>query len=34
VTPFHAVGPCRLQVLAETEAETLESGQFLIERMR
>ena len=34
VTPFHAAGPCRLQVLAETEAETIESGQFLIERMR
>jgi hypothetical protein len=34
VTPFHAPGPCRLQVLAETESETLESGQFLIERMR
>jgi hypothetical protein len=34
VTPFHAAGPCRLQVLAETESETLESGQFLIERMR
>ena len=25
--------PCRLQVLAETEAGTIESGQFLIERM-
>lgn len=34
VAPFHATGPCRLQVLAETEAETLESGQFLVERMR
>jgi hypothetical protein len=34
VAPFHASGPCRLQVLAETESETLESGQFLIERMR
>lgn len=34
VTPLHAPGPCRLQVLAETESETLESGQFLIERMR
>jgi hypothetical protein len=34
VAPFHAAGPCRLQVLAETEAETLESGQFLVERMR
>jgi hypothetical protein len=34
VTPFHATGPCRLQVTAETESETLESGQFLIERMR
>lgn len=34
VTPFTAAGPCRLQVLAETESETLESGQFLIERMR
>lgn len=33
VTPFHAGGPCRLQVLAETEAGTIESGQFLIERM-
>src|SRR5688500_5398134 len=29
VTPFHAAAPCRLQVLAETESETLESGQFL-----
>jgi uncharacterized protein DUF6941 len=34
VTPFRATAPCRLQVLAETESETLESGQFLIERMR
>ena len=34
VAPFHASGPCRLQVLAETESETLESGQFLVERMR
>ncbi|HKX59502.1 MAG TPA: hypothetical protein VJN00_09050 [Steroidobacteraceae bacterium] len=34
VTPFHAIAPCRLRVLAETESETLESGQFLIERMR
>jgi hypothetical protein len=34
VTPFQAIGPCRLRVLAETESETLESGQFLIERMR
>lgn len=34
VTPFHAAGPCRLQVRAETESETLESGQFLVERMR
>ena len=34
VAPFHAAGPCRLQVLAETEAETIESGQFLVERMR
>jgi hypothetical protein len=34
VAPFHAAGPCRLQVLAETEAETLESGQFLVDRMR
>jgi hypothetical protein len=34
VTPFHASGPCRLQVKAETESETLESGQFLIDRMR
>ena len=33
VTPFHANGPCRLQVLAETESGTIESGQFLIERM-
>jgi len=33
VTPFQASGPCRLQVLAETEAGTIESGQFLIERM-
>ncbi len=34
VTPFHATGPCRLRVLAETESGTVESGQFLIERMR
>jgi hypothetical protein len=34
VTPFQASGSCRLRVLAETESETLESGQFLIERMR
>jgi hypothetical protein len=34
VTPFHASGPCRLKVLAETESGTIESGQFLIERMR
>jgi len=34
VAPFHAAAPCRLQVQAETESETLESGQFLIERMR
>ena len=34
VTPFTANGPCRLQVQAETESETLESGQFLIESMR
>jgi hypothetical protein len=34
VAPFHATGPCRLQVLAETESGTIESGQFLIERMR
>jgi len=34
VTPFVAGGSCRLRVLAETESETLESGQFLIERMR
>ncbi len=34
VAPFNAAAPCRLQVLAETESETLESGQFLIERMR
>jgi hypothetical protein len=33
VTPFHAAGPCRLRVLAETESGTIESGQFLIERM-
>ena len=34
VTPFHASGPCRLRVVAETESETLESGQFMIDRMR
>jgi hypothetical protein len=34
VTPFHASGPCRLKVQAETESETIESGQFLIDRMR
>ncbi len=34
VTPFQASGTCRLRVLAETESETIESGQFLIERMR
>jgi hypothetical protein len=34
VTPFQASGPCRLRVVAETESEALESGQFLIERMR
>lgn len=34
VTPFQASGPCRLRVVAVTESETLESGQFLIERMR
>lgn len=34
VSPFHAAAACRLQVLAETESETLESGQFLVERMR
>ena len=34
VTPFHASGPCRLKVLAETESGTIESGQVLIERMR
>jgi hypothetical protein len=33
VTPFHASGPCRLRVIAETESGTIESGQFLIERM-
>jgi hypothetical protein len=33
-TPFHVSAPCRLQVFAETESETLESGQFLIEKMR
>ena len=33
VTPFHASGPCRLRVVAETESGTIESGQFLIERM-
>jgi len=33
VTPFHANSPCRLRVLAETESGTIESGQFLIERM-
>jgi hypothetical protein len=34
VTPFHASGPCRLRVVAETESEMLESGQFMIDRMR
>ncbi len=34
VTPFHANGPCRLRVVAETESGTIESGQFLVERMR
>lgn len=34
VTPFHAIRTCRLQVLAETESGTIESGQFLIDRMR
>ena len=34
VTPFHAGGPCRLRVLAETESGTIESGQFLVERMK
>ncbi len=34
VSPFNAAGPCRLQVVAETESEALESGQFLIDRMR
>ena len=34
VTPFHATAACRLRVVAETESEALESGQFLIERMR
>ena len=34
VTPFHASGPCRLQVLAETESGTIESGQFLVEKLR
>ena len=33
VTPFHATRTCRLQVLAETESGTIESGQFLIDRM-
>lgn len=34
VTPFHASGPCRLRVVAETESGTIESGQFLVERMQ
>lgn len=34
VTPFHASGPCRLRVLADTESGTIESGQFLVERMK
>jgi hypothetical protein len=34
VTPFHAVRACRLRVLAETESGVVESGQFLVERMR
>ena len=33
VTPFRATASCRLQVLAETESGTIESGQFLIDRM-
>ena len=34
VTPFQASGPCRLRVLAETESGTIESGQFLVDRMK
>ena len=34
VSPFHANAPCRLRVLAETESGTIESGQFLVERMQ
>lgn len=34
VTPFHAAGPCRLRVLAETESGTIESGQFLVGRLK
>ena len=33
VAPFHAVGPCRLRVVAETESGSVESGQFLVARM-
>lgn len=34
VAPFNAFGPCRLRVLAETESGTVESGQFLVDKMR
>ena len=34
VAPFHANGPCRLQVVAETESGIVESGQFLVDKMR
>jgi len=33
VAPFHASRACRLRVLADTESGTIESGQFLIDRM-
>ena len=34
VAPFHATGPCRLRVVAETESGIVESGQFLVDKMR
>ena len=34
VTPFQASAACRLRVLAETESGTIESGQFLVARMK
>jgi hypothetical protein len=34
ISPFRAIEPCRLRVQAETESGIVESGQFLIDRMR